>query len=201
MTIKNSKNLTYPVYIMESRRKLSILEMQRLTEDEYRRSPKRNVVLVLDNIRSMHNVGAAFRSSDAFRIQAIYLCGITATPPHPLIRKTALGAEEAVEWHYFSETTEAIEALKQQGYTLCVLEQTTKSCPLNQLPSPLLSDPVALVVGNEVYGVQEEVVAQAQYALEIPQYGTKHSLNVSVATGIALYALTAHRELSQRNPV
>lgn len=172
-------------------RKLSVLEMHRLSPGAYKESAKIPLVLVLDNVRSMNNIGSLFRTADAFRIEALYLCGITACPPHPMIHKTALGAEESVSWRYFSSTMEAVEDLRRGHYLLTALEQTTHSVlpqPYNSLLCPEHRG-IALLVGNEVHGVEEEAIAHMDYCIEIPQYGTKHSLNVSVAAGIALYEL------------
>ncbi|WP_455250232.1 RNA methyltransferase [Porphyromonas sp.] len=168
--------------------KLKITEMERLSADDYRTSAKLPLILVLDSIRSMNNIGSIFRSADAFRIEGLILCGITAQPPHPDIHKTALGAEESVPWRYSSNCLEAVRELQAKGYTVLALEQAHESLRLDRfLPEP--GARYALVLGNEVKGVAEEVVAAADHCLEIPQYGTKHSLNVSVAAGIALWQL------------
>lgn len=168
--------------------KLKITEMERLSADDYRTSAKLPLILVLDSIRSMNNIGSIFRSADAFRIEGLILCGITAQPPHPDIHKTALGAEESVPWRYSSSCLEAVRELQAKGYTVLALEQAHESLRLDRfVPEP--GARYALVLGNEVKGVAEEVVAAANHCLEIPQYGTKHSLNVSVAAGIALWQL------------
>ncbi|WP_455513823.1 RNA methyltransferase [Porphyromonas sp.] len=168
--------------------KLKITEMERLSADDYRTSAKLPLILVLDSIRSMNNIGSIFRSADAFRIEGLILCGITAQPPHPDIHKTALGAEDSVPWRYSSSTLEAVGALQAEGYMVLALEQAHESLRLDRfVPEP--GARYALVLGNEVKGVSEEVVAAADHCLEIPQYGTKHSLNVSVAAGIALWQL------------
>ena len=168
--------------------KLKITEMERLSADDYRTSAKLPLILVLDSIRSMNNIGSIFRSADAFRIEGLILCGITAQPPHPDIHKTALGAEESVPWHYSSSALEAVRELQTKGYTVLALEQAHESLRLDHfVPEP--GARYALVLGNEVKGVAEEVVAAADHCLEIPQYGTKHSLNVSVAAGVALWQL------------
>lgn len=168
--------------------KLKITEMERLSADDYRTSAKLPLILVLDSIRSMNNIGSIFRSADAFRIEGLILCGITAQPPHPDIHKTALGAEESVPWCYSSSCLEAVRELQAKGYTVLALEQAHESLRLDHfVPQP--GARYALVLGNEVKGVAEEVVAAADHCLEIPQYGTKHSLNVSVAAGIALWQL------------
>ena len=168
--------------------KLKITEMERLSADDYRTSAKLPLILVLDSIRSMNNIGSIFRSADAFRIEGLILCGITAQPPHPDIHKTALGAEESAPWRYSSSALEAVGELQAKGYTVLALEQAHESLRLDHfVPEP--GARYALVLGNEVKGVGEEVVAAADHCLEIPQYGTKHSLNVSVAAGIALWQL------------
>jgi tRNA G18 (ribose-2'-O)-methylase SpoU len=134
----------------------------------------------------MNNVGSVFRTADAFRLEAVYLCGITGTPPNPEIHKTALGAEDTVEWHYFKDTGDAVSELKKQGYVLYAIEQAEGSISLNKLMLDV-DKKYALVLGHEVKGVQQEVVDKCDYCVEIPQYGTKHSLNVSVAGGIVLW--------------
>lgn len=163
-----------------------ITELNRLTVDEYKEADKLPLIVVLDNVRSLNNIGAVFRSSDAFRVSAIYLCGITATPPHVDIHKTALGAEDSVSWRYFENTIEAVDELIAKGVTICAIEQTTDSVMLNKLKCTL-GTKYAIVVGNEVKGVEQAVVDKCHCAIEIPQEGTKHSLNVSVATGIVLW--------------
>lgn len=166
--------------------KKTIWDLGRDTLEQYRARPKLPLVMVLDNVRSLNNIGAIFRTCDAFMIQSIMLCGITATPPSPEIHKTALGAEDSVAWQYFQNTDECIEYLKSQGYTICVLEQVKGSVPLQQF-SIDKSKKYAIVAGHEVHGVDPEVVNKADYCIEIPQYGTKHSLNVSVSAGISLW--------------
>lgn len=171
-------------------RKFTSEELHRLDIETFRKSTKVPLTLVVDNVRSMNNIGSFFRTADAFRLEEIILCGITATPPHPMIHKTALGAEESVQWRYMADTIEAVTTLKQQGYTLCALEQATHSISPEQI-SLSQYHLMALVVGNEVHGVQDEVIDCMDHVIEIPQYGTKHSLNVAVSAGIALYTLTA----------
>ncbi len=161
-------------------------ELERLSIEEYKEVKKSPLVLVLDNIRSLNNVGSAFRTGDAFRIQKIYLCGITGTPPHRDIQKTALGATESVEWEYFPTTISAVEKLKKEEYTLCALEQVDRSIMLHNFV-PKTEEKFALVFGNEVFGVEDEVIQSCDYVLEIPQLGTKHSLNISVTLGIAIW--------------
>ena len=170
-------------------RKLKVTEMGRMSVAEYKESDKQPIVVVLDHIRSLYNVGSMFRSSDAFRIEAVVLCGITAQPPHPEIHKTALGAEESVAWKYFNQTEDAIEWLKQQGYMVLAVEQCEGSTMLQDFQKQL-DKKYAIVLGNEVKGVQQQVVDMCDGCLEIPQYGTKHSLNVSVAAGIVLWHLS-----------
>ena len=167
-------------------RKLKITELNRLTTEEYKASDKTPLVVVLDHIRSLNNVGSVFRTADAFRMEGVYLCGITATPPDAEIHKTALGAEDTVEWHYFKETADAVKELKQLGYVICALEQAEKSISLEKF-SPEKNKKYAIVVGHEVKGVQQDVVDLCDICIEIPQFGTKHSLNVSVAAGIVLW--------------
>lgn len=172
----------------QSLRKLSVVEMQRLDIDTYKQSDKIPLVVLLDNVRSMHNVGAIFRTADAFRLEKILLCGITAAPPHPLIHKTALGAEDSVDWEYFEYSHKALDDWKNKGYTIACLEQTTNSIMLGNT-KPAIDKGIVLIVGNEVHGVDDSLVEKCDFCIEIPQYGTKHSLNVSVATGIALFEL------------
>lgn len=170
-------------------RKLKVTEMGRMSVAEYRASDKQPIVVVLDHVRSLYNVGSVFRSSDAFRIACVVLCGITACPPHPEIHKTALGAEESVDWKYFERTEDAVCWLKEQGYTVLAIEQCEGSTMLQDFHrQPEVR--YAIVLGNEVKGVQQEVVDMCDGCLEIPQYGTKHSLNVSVAAGIVLWYMS-----------
>ena len=197
-------------------RKLKITEMGRMNAEEFKASEKMPLIVVLDDVRSMYNVGRVFRTADAFRVEAIYLCGITAQPPHPEIHKTALGAEDTVAWQYFPTALDAVHALKQQGYTVYSIEQCEGSTPLQTLqtlPSPSLQGgsgisanedtneqsnyslpagrvrggSFALILGNEVKGVHQEVVDASDGCIEIPQYGTKHSLNVSTTAGIVIW--------------
>jgi len=167
-------------------RKLKITELNRLTAEAYRASQKTPLVVVLDHVRSLNNVGSIFRTADAFRMEAVYLCGITATPPHVEIHKTALGAEETVAWRYFKETTDAIDDLKQKGYVVCAVEQAEGSISLDNLSLDKRGK-YAVVVGHEVKGVQQKVMDRCDFCVEIPQFGVKHSLNVSVAAGIVLW--------------
>lgn len=171
---------------MSELRKLKITEMNRLTVEEFKEADKLPLVVVLDEVRSLHNIGAVFRTSDAFLVNRIYLCGITATPPNAEMHKTALGAENSVDWKYCKTTQEAVNELHEYGYTVLAIEQCKGSTMLNDLV--LESDKkYAIVMGNEVKGVQQEVVDMCDGCIEIPQYGTKHSLNVSVTAGIVLW--------------
>jgi len=167
-------------------RKLKITELNRLTADDYRQCQKTPLVVVLDHVRSLHNVGSVFRTADAFRIEAVYLCGITATPPDAEIHKTALGAEETVAWFYYPDALEVIRELKRQGYVICAVEQAEGSQSLENL-SLDINKKYAVVFGHEVKGIQQEVMDVCDFCVEIPQFGTKHSLNVSVAAGIVLW--------------
>ena len=167
-------------------RKLRTIEIERLSIEEYHQSEKMPLVVVLDDVRSMHNVGSVLRSSDAFRVERVLLCGITGTPPHAEIHKTALGAEDSVEWTYFSSVVEAVRQLKQEGYKVLSVEQAEGSTMLHHF-KPLAGERYAVVLGNEVKGVHQEVIDISDGCLEIPQYGTKHSLNVSVTAGIVIH--------------
>lgn len=166
--------------------KLRTIEMQRLTVEEFRKAEKLPLIVVLDDVRSMHNVGSVFRTGDAFRIEAIYLCGITSTPPMAEIHKTALGAEDSVSWRYYSTALEALEALKAEGYRVLSIEQAHGSTKLQDF-TPAGQDKYAVVLGNEVKGVHQEVVDASDGCIEIPQFGTKHSMNVSVTAGIIIW--------------
>ncbi len=164
----------------------TIWEMGRDSVEEFKRKRKIPLVVVLDNVRSLNNIGSVFRTSDAFRIEQLCLCGITATPPSAEIHKTALGAEDSVEWRYFTDTMDAVADLKSRGYTVCALEQVNGSVPLDGFcPEP--SGRYAVIAGHEVNGVAQEVVDAADLCLEIPQEGTKHSLNVAVSTALAIW--------------
>ena len=170
-------------------RKLRIEELGRISVDEYKEQKKQPLIVVLDNVRSMHNVGAVLRTADAFNVEQVYLCGITPRPPHREIRKTAIGAEESVDWRHAEDAVKLVKKLQKEGYGIHVLEQAEESKPLPEYKkSPLL--PAVLVLGHEIDGVNQAILDIADIALEIPQFGTKHSLNVSVAGGIAMYALT-----------
>ena len=169
-------------------RKLKITELNRISTEEFKKAEKLPLVVVLDNIRSLHNIGSVFRTSDAFRVECIYLCGITAVPPHPEMHKTALGAEFTVDWKYVNNAVEAVDNLKKDGYTVYSVEQAEGSIMLENIKL----DPnrkYAVVLGNEVKGVQQEVIDHSDGCIEIPQYGTKHSLNVSVTAGLVIWDL------------
>ena len=169
-------------------RKLKLEELGRISIDQFKAVEKIPLCIVLDNIRSLHNVGSAFRSADAFRVEKIFLTGITGTPPHREIQKTALGATESVPWEYVDKPSEIIGRLKSDGYTIVVVEQTSESIPLQEF-NPSANQKYCLVFGNEVNGVSDEAIALADVALEIPQEGTKHSLNISVCLGIVVWEI------------
>ena len=170
-------------------RKLFNHELGRLSAEEFKEAEKRPLVVVLDNIRSQHNIGSAFRTADSFRVEKIYLCGICATPPTAEIHKSALGAEFSVDWEYYKETIDVVKRLKDEGYTIISVEQAENSTMLDnfQLPD---NQKIALIYGNEVKGVDQAVVDASDICLEIPQYGTKHSLNVSVSIGITIWKIS-----------
>lgn len=172
---------------MDSRKK-NIVELSNCSVSEYESLEKFPIRVVADNVRSMYNIGAVFRTSDAFLVDEIILCGISATPPHPEISKTALGAEESVKWRRVESTLSAVESLKQEGWKIAVLEQTHNSIPLSSFRIEH-GGKYALVIGNEVEGVDQQIVDMADVVLEIPQYGVKHSLNVSSSASIALWHL------------
>jgi tRNA G18 (ribose-2'-O)-methylase SpoU len=168
-------------------RKLAITELKRLSKEEFKQAEKIPLVVVLDNVRSLHNVGSVFRTSDAFLVEAVYLCGITATPPHAEIHKTALGAEDSVEWSYFEHTLDAVEALRQKAYHITAVEQAENSISLDKFHWE--AGKYAVIFGNEVKGIDQEVMNRCDSCMEIPQFGTKHSLNVSVAAGIVIWEM------------
>ena len=167
-------------------RKLKNSELDRLSLEEFKKTEKIPLIVVLDNIRSCNNIGSIFRTSDALLIERIYLCGITATPPNKEIHKTALDAEKSVEWNYFEKTEDAVSELKKSGYKVYAIEQVEKSIMLNDF-NPGENEKIAVVFGNEVKGVQQKIVNICDGSIEIPQYGTKHSFNVSVSAGIILW--------------
>ena len=181
-----------------SHRKLRTIEMNRISVEEFREAEKLPLIVVLDDVRSMYNIGSVFRTCDAFRVEAIYLCGITACPPHQEIHKTALGAEDSVRWRYFETAEQAVEQLHQDGYFVWSVEQcegSTKLQDLNTNENPSLREGhrvglkarVGVIFGNEVKGVHQEVIDMSDGCLEIPQFGTKHSMNVSVTAGIVIW--------------
>ena len=202
-------------------RKLKVTEMNRLTPDEFKECEKMKLVVVLDHVRCLNNVGSVFRTADAFRVEAVYLCGITATPPHPEIHKTALGGEDSVDWRYFANTEDAVRELQSHGYFVYAIEQVEGSTKLQelfnskfkiqnskwtdaqfgspasqQLSGPATRQPCAVIFGNEVKGVKQRVVDMSDGCLEIPQFGTKHSLNVSVTAGIVIWEFAKRQMLS-----
>ncbi len=171
---------------MAENRKLANDELNRISPEEYKQVRKLPIVVVLDNVRSLNNIGSVFRTSDALGVEQIYLCGISGTPPHREIHKTALGAEDSVPWQYFESTIDAIKHLEQQGYKIVSLEQTEKSISLTDY-APTFDRKYALVFGNEVKGVDQAVVNLSHECIEIPQFGTKHSFNISVTAAIVLW--------------
>ena len=186
-------------------RKLTTAEMGRMNVDQYRESDKLPLVVVLDNVRSQHNVGAVFRTADAMRIERVVLCGICCCPPNQELHKTALGAEESVKWQYYKDTLEAVRALQAEGYTVYAVEQAHNSITLEEIAEQIINHhsprlcrsaeitncpKIAVIFGHEVFGVQQEVIDHCSQCIEIPQYGTKHSMNVSVTAGIVMYRLS-----------
>ena len=167
-------------------KKLSMDELNRLSVDDFKKQEKTPIILILDNVRSLNNVGSIFRTADAFLIEAIYLCGITATPPHREIQKTALGATESVDWKYFEDVQKAINDLKEKKYKIISVEQVENPVYLNDF-KPSKEEKYAIVLGNEVEGVNQDIIVQSDYCIEVPQFGTKHSINVSVCAGIIVW--------------
>jgi tRNA G18 (ribose-2'-O)-methylase SpoU len=167
-------------------KKLKLWELDRVSETEFKQQKKHPIVVILDDIRSLNNIGSFFRTADAFNIEKIYLCGITACPPHKDIHKTALGATETIDWEHKTNSVSLCEELKSQGYIICAIEQTEETVLLQNIKE-LKEEKFALVFGNEVNGVNQEVVNKSDYVIEIPQFGTKHSLNVSVCAGIVIW--------------
>ena len=167
-------------------RKLKLQELGRMSVSEYKSAEKTPLVIILDNIRSLNNIGSVFRTADCFRIEKIYLCGITAQPPHRDIHKTAIGATESVDWEYVQSSKDLILKLKAEGWSCYAIEQTENSVALDKFNPPAK---MAVVMGNEVDGVQQEVINGCDGAIEVPQFGTKHSLNISVCTGIVVWEL------------
>ena len=177
-----------PLKTMTTMRKLKNAELNRISVDAFKTATKTPFVLILDNVRSLNNIGSVFRTADAFLTEAIYLCGITARPPHKDIHKTALGATDSVDWEYYNSAKEAISKLKSEGYTIIAVEQTEGSIMLDNF-IPRKGSKYALVFGHEVKGVDQKIVDMCDMSIEIPQYGTKHSFNISVSVGIVLWDL------------
>jgi 23S rRNA (guanosine2251-2'-O)-methyltransferase len=169
-------------------RKLKNEELNRISVDEFKSTKKTPIIIVLDNIRSLNNIGSVFRTADAFLIEAVYLCGITAQPPHREIQKTALGATKTVDWKHFYSTTEALTDLKNNNYKIAAIEQAENSVMLNEFML-IKNEKLAIIFGNEVKGVEQEAINLSDSVIEIPQFGTKHSLNISVSAGIVIWEL------------
>lgn len=169
-------------------RKLANEELGRLDIESFRKEDKNQLIAILDNVRSLNNIGSVFRTADAFAIEAVYLCVITAKPPHREINKTALGATESVNWTYFEDTQTAVKKLKEDGWKVYAIEQTENSILLNEF-KPLSDEKIALIFGHEVKGVEQKVINQCDGVIEIPQKGTKHSLNISVSAGVVIWDL------------
>jgi 23S rRNA (guanosine2251-2'-O)-methyltransferase len=167
-------------------KKLKLWELERVSEEEFKQQKKFPIIVILNDIRSLNNIGSFFRTADAFNVEKIYLCGITANPPHRDIQKTALGATETVEWEYRLSIIDLVHELKAQGVAICSIEQTEKTTFLQNV-ADLPEEKYALVFGNEVNGVDQNVIDESNYIIEIPQFGTKHSLNVSVCAGVVLW--------------
>ncbi|MCX7986659.1 MAG: RNA methyltransferase [Bacteroidales bacterium] len=176
-------------------RKLLNSELNRLSTEEFKQAAKIPLIVILDNVRSQHNVGSVFRTSDAFRVEAICLCGITATPPNPEIHKSALGAENTVDWKYYEHPLQAVRELKDYGYTIISIEQTDQAIPIEDFVIKPESK-YAIIFGNEVKGVCQEVIEESNYCIEIRQFGTKHSLNISVSAGIVIWEFFKHLKTS-----
>ena len=178
-------------------RKLKNSELKRISIEEFKQAPKLPVAIVLDNVRSLNNIGSVFRTSDAVMAEVIHLCGITAIPPHKDIHKTALGATDSVRWEYFKETLESIRKLQNESYTIVAVEQTDDSIPLHTFRIEP-GKKYALVFGHEIRGVQQEIVEHSDIRIDIPQHGTKHSLNISVCAGIVLWEVFKQLNLSNK---
>jgi len=176
-------------------RKLTTTELNRISLEDFKTADKTPIVVVLDNIRSLNNVGSVFRTADSFIIEAVYLCGITAKPPHKDIQKTALGAQDAVNWLYSENTIDAVQDLKKEGYSIVAVEQAENTISLDDF-YPQKNQKIALVFGNEVQGVNQDVIDISNNCIEVPQFGTKHSLNISVCVGIVLWDLIKKIKLS-----
>jgi len=167
-------------------RKLSLKELNRISIGEFKNADKTPIILILDNVRSQHNIGSAFRTADAFLLDSIYLCGISATPPNNEIHKTALGAENSVNWKYFNTTSDAVAYARKNQFKIISIEQVENSTSLTSF-IPEKDSKYAIIFGNEVKGIEQEIINQSDYCIEIPQFGTKHSFNVSVSIGIVLW--------------
>ncbi|TCC96898.1 RNA methyltransferase [Pedobacter hiemivivus] len=174
--------------------KLKLDDLNRVSIEEFKEQEKLPVVVVLDNVRSMHNIGSVFRTGDGFAVEGVYLCGITAQPPHREIEKTALGATQSVNWKHFETTLDAVSALRAEGYKIIAIEQAAGSTMLNTF-KPSTDEKYALIFGNEVNGVSDEVMAQIDQCIEIPQFGTKHSFNIVISAGIVLWDFFAKLRL------
>lgn len=169
-------------------RKLKITELNRISVEEFKAADKTPLIVILDNVRSLNNIGSVFRTSDAFLVKSVYLCGITATPPHKDIHKTALGSTDSVDWEYAADTLELVQKLKAEGITILGVEQTESSVPLQEFKAQAKKT-YAVIFGHEVNGIDQEVLNHCDQALEIPQFGTKHSLNIAVSAGIVIWDL------------
>lgn len=187
-SFKAHTNLLFYIFAGMEKRKLRNSELDRKSVDQFKEAEKTPIIVILDNIRSLNNIGSVFRTADAFLIQKIYLCGITAKPPHKDIQKTALGATETVAWEYAEDTLAVVEKLKSDGVKVCAIEQAENACMLNDF-QPKNDQTYAVVFGNEVKGVQQKVVSASDTVIEIPQLGSKHSLNISVSAGVILWDL------------
>ncbi|MCP4551059.1 MAG: RNA methyltransferase [Bacteroidetes bacterium] len=172
-------------------RKLLNSELKRLTIEEFKTASKIPLVVVLDDVRSLNNIGSVFRTGDAFLVEGIHLCGITAIPPHREIQKTALGATETVKWQYFNDIQQSVGQLKSEGYKIYAIEQVDDSISLNKF-TPYPTDKIAVILGNEIKGVSDLILSQIHGSIEIPQFGTKHSLNISVCAGIVIWHFFLH---------
>lgn len=181
---------------MRIMKKKSMLDLHRINCEQFKNTPKIPLVVVLDDVRSLNNIGSVFRTADAFVIESIYLCGITACPPSVEIHKTALGAEDSVEWHYFEDACEAVDKLKQKGYKICAIEQVQGSISLENFVVDK-NEKYVVILGNEVKGVSQKLVDNSDFCIELPQYGTKHSLNVSITAGIVMWEFLRHLELNK----
>lgn len=179
-------------------KKLKLWELERVSEEEFKQQAKMPLTVILDDIRSLNNIGSFFRTGDAFNVEKIYLCGICACPPHRDIQKTALGATDTVAWEYVENIDDLVSTLQKDGVKICAIEQTEKTTKLQDV-AQLPNEKYALVFGNEVNGVKQSVVDQSDYVIEIPQFGTKHSLNVSVCAGIVIWEFTKKHIDATRN--